>query len=162
VPKSTLLHIIQWQEKLQDRNYATENRELPKDPDEGQALNLLFFIISGQGTCISGPVLISRSKDLPTAYSENVISEKAPCRLQCYDENENCEDATVEENAVKHHDASENQKNDEKLGNLSPDDYISCRKVTKVALTYLHSKPVLNLFSCHLSTKFSVNSIHKS
>jgi hypothetical protein len=53
--------------------------------------------------------------------------------LQCYNENEDCKEATVQQTAAKH------QKT-----------FISCGKAMKAVL-YLHYKPVLMLFSCSKS-----------
>jgi hypothetical protein len=69
--------------------------------------------------------------------------------LPCYNENEDCEEVTVEQSAAKHHKTSENQETDEddtKCEQVTIHDarkftaelyFISCRKAMK-AILYLH------------------------
>jgi hypothetical protein len=72
MPNSTVARIIQQQEKLRNewtlchgQQGTTPRRELEgKVPDVEEALNQWFSIVTGQGVCVSGPVLRSKSEKL--------------------------------------------------------------------------------------------------
>jgi hypothetical protein len=71
VPKSTIAHVIQQQEKLRDEWTCHGQQGTPqkwkhkgKDPDVEEALNQWFSIVTGRGVCVSGPMFKSKSEEL--------------------------------------------------------------------------------------------------
>ncbi|XP_067126959.1 tigger transposable element-derived protein 6-like [Centruroides vittatus] len=72
VPKSTIARMIQQQDKLKEewalckgqQRTSQKRKRKSKDPDVEEALNQWFSVVTGQGVCVSGPMLKSKSEEL--------------------------------------------------------------------------------------------------